>query len=109
MTFREACCQHFKWESKVFEEMIFRRCLYLHARPFGWLLRCFNRSFFQSDLEAITSLGEATGVRELMSEMGAYRYDYQLRKSFIRNKLRIRISGERIVRLGAQVFHEKGR
>lgn len=106
MTFREAFCRKFECSDAKFEEEVFHRILYPHAHLFVLMLKLFRPGFFRYDYELIRSIGDARSASEVMAEINAYHSDYQIKKSFLRRTMRIRISGDKLSRLVHEVFRE---
>jgi hypothetical protein len=102
--FKDAFCQRFRCPPDRYEAAAFRRCLFLHALPFAPLLQRLDPAFFSEDLDLIREVGPMTDPELFRSEIN-YFYGRNLRdKSWIRNVLRMRISGNRLIRLKKRLF-----
>jgi hypothetical protein len=104
-TFREACCETFGTSFGAYEEEVLWRCFYPKAVLPGKLLRRINPRCFDPDLELVRQIAECTTVNEIRAEMGDFRYHRPL-CGFLRKVLRVRLSGQRLVNLGARLLPE---
>jgi hypothetical protein len=103
-SFKEAFCDRFRCPPKEYERKAFRRCLFLHSRPLARLIHRFDPAFFSEDFDLIREVGPMTDPELFRSEIN-YFYGRNLRhKSWIRSLLRIRVSGNRLIRLKQNLF-----
>jgi hypothetical protein len=98
-------CERYGCAPDEFERRVFWRCLYRHALPLAGVIWACNPEFFKTDLQAIRLIGTATSAREVLAEVNSLRDDPRTRSRFLRESLRIRISGKRLLRLAAAVLH----
>ena len=108
VNFRDACCRYFDCERDEWESYVFRECLYGHARLLWWLFRWMNPSAVESDYEFLRFIGGSTESKSIMNEAAGYHYENRMRRGYLRNKLKMRLSGERLIQLSIEVFGEKG-
>ena len=102
-TFRDAVCERFGIAPERYEQEVFWRCVLPSTR---WLVRLLWRMrpvYFRQDLELIESVADCTSVSEVRSELNSFRYYYRPR-GFGRRLLHLRLSGQRLLRLAAQVL-----
>jgi hypothetical protein len=104
-TFREACCERFGISPEAFEEEVLWRCCYHRAMLLGTLIRHVNQRYYDLDLELIRQIADCTTVGEMRAEMTEFRYHHPIR-GYLRKVLRIRLSGQRLVDLGAKLLPE---
>ena len=97
-TFRETYCDRFGCPADAFEKRVFWRCLYRRSLPLAWLVHLLNRQYFDLDLQTIRQLGVSRSAQEFRGELEAFRYEYRMRGGLFR-KLRVRVSGKRLVAL----------
>ena len=102
--FRELFCERFGCGESEYRERALQMCLYPQARWLAPLLRKLQPDFFASDLQFLDYLGKAPNMREAQVEVSNYSQANQLLRSFLRQKLRLRVSGRRAARLAAQTF-----
>jgi hypothetical protein len=72
--------------------------------PLAGLIHLFNRNFFSEDLHTIRQLGLSRSPGEFRQEVEAFRYLNRTRAGILRGRLRIRVSGQRLVRLSQEMF-----
>ncbi len=103
-SFCQAYCQRNRCDPRRFRRRIFWRCLYPHAlvlAPVIWLL---EPGFFGPDLGLIDEVGEATSSEEVAGDIDGFVDTCQLSGGFLRQRLRIRISGQKLLQLAASCF-----
>ena len=103
-TFRQAFCKRYRCPPEHYESRAFRRSLFLHALPFASLLQRFDPAFFSEDYDLIREVGPMTDPELFRSEIN-YFYGRNLRhKGWIRSLFRMRVSGNRLIRLKQRLF-----
>jgi hypothetical protein len=103
-TFRQAFCKRYHCPPEHYESRAFRRSLFLHALPFAALLQRFDPAFFREDYDLIREVGPMTDPELFRSEIN-YFYGRNLRhKGWIRSLFRMRVSGNRLIRLKQRLF-----
>jgi hypothetical protein len=103
--FRQAFCEARQCDQEQFVELVFRECLYRHARPVAWSLTLLKPLIFEADLAMIKAIGQASSVAEIRNEVDLHRY-YAPPTGLLRRRLKVRVSGKRVVNLAAKVFGE---
>lgn len=102
-TFRDAVCRRFGIAPERYEREVFLRCVFPAV---GWLARLVWRvrpGYFRRDRELIESVAECTSLSEVRAELNRFR-SYNRPRGFGRRILHLRVSGQRLIRLAAQVF-----
>lgn len=94
-TFRERYSQHWSISPSDFEEHLFSRALYLHARAARPIL---TRQFFAPDREFLRNVGDIRSRRYFHAEAGEF-HDMPENGRLLRRWLRLRVSAERTRRL----------
>lgn len=72
--------------------------------PMAALIYRVNRDFFSEDFRAIRQLGLSRSPEEFRQEVEAFRYLNRTRAGILRGRLKIRVSGHRLVRLSQEMF-----
>jgi hypothetical protein len=104
LSFKDAFCQRFRCTPEQYDVRAFRRCLFLHARPFASLINRLQPGFFSEDHDLIREVGPMTDPELFRNEIN-YFYGRNLRhKSWLRGLFRIRVSGNRLIRLKQDLF-----
>lgn len=98
-TFREAFCAYYRCRPEAFERKAFWKSVYRHALLFAVPIWLFNRRFFHADLELIRQFGNCRSAEELSVATGEFSTTNRLERSIRRGKLRIRVSGTRLLAL----------
>ncbi|MEW6158116.1 MAG: hypothetical protein AB1813_11825 [Verrucomicrobiota bacterium] len=104
-TFQQIYCRRYNCPPEQFAERFFWRCIFPHAIPLAWIIRMIKRDYFKPDFMIIRQLALCTALREVSALANALHYDYHYQWPFIRETLRVRISGKRLVEWGRRVFH----
>jgi hypothetical protein len=68
------------------------------------LIFAVHPGFFRRDLLLIQEIGRAVNLDQVKDALHRFRKDNQQRGGFIRGTLKVRVSGERVLRLGAELF-----
>jgi hypothetical protein len=106
-TFSEAWKRAAPQSSAGFEEDVFWRSLYPHARGFARLMWRFWPGYFQRDLELIRRLAVVTSGQEVRFEVDNFRYQHP-ESGLFRRGLRLRVSGKRLINLARRVMKDQG-
>ena len=104
--FREAFCRRFQCPQEEFEKRVFWRSLYRRSLPLAWALFAIRRRYFELDFRTIRQLGICRNAAEFRSELDSYRMEYRMERGFLRNTLRVRVSGKRLMALLGEVAPE---
>ncbi len=102
--FQQLFCDRFGCQLTDYEEQMFRRCLYWHAKLIAPLLRRLKADFFAEDLKFVRYLGASTALREISQDLMTFRDANLARRSFWRTVLRLRVSGRKAARLARKLF-----
>jgi len=102
--FQLLVCQRFSCPTSEYEERVFRKCLYWHARLLAPVVRRLMPDFFGEDFKFIRHLGASTGLRETRVDLLNFRDTNLGKPSFWRTGLRIRVSGRKARRLAQRLF-----
>ncbi len=104
-TFRNLFCQRFQCPLEEFEHQIFSRCLYRHALLLAGLLSKLGPGFFREDFGLIADLATASSHAEVRMELDRFRGRNLRDRNWLRKRLSLRISGERVLRLSRKLFN----
>lgn len=104
--FSSAYCEKYGCDPGAFESRVFWRCLYRHALPVAGLIRFFRPDYFVDDIRTIRQLGAARNAEEYRHEIDAFGYLNRRHRGFDRRRLRIRVSGQRLMSLMSEVLPE---
>ena len=102
--FRLLVCQRFNCPTSEYEERVFRKCLYWHARWLAPVVRKLMPNFFAEDFKFIRYLGASTGLQEVSADLMNFRDANSGEPSSWRPTLKIRVSGRKARRMAKQLF-----
>jgi hypothetical protein len=101
---RRLFCERFGCAESEYAERALEMCLYPQAKFLAPLLRKVSPNFFSGDLQFLDYLGNTPNMREAQVEISNFSQGNQMRGSFLRERLRLRVSGRRAARLAAHTF-----
>ncbi|MCZ7634859.1 MAG: hypothetical protein M5U12_01570 [Verrucomicrobia bacterium] len=79
-------------------------CLTPQGRMLRRLIRLLRPSFFRPDLDAIQRLGETDSWLAFRAELEGFSQDNQMRGGWVRNVLKVRLSGKLLNELAEYLF-----
>jgi len=103
-SFQERFSRHFAVPLDRYEDAMLRMTLYGHAR---WLRLLRASDLLAADRSFIGSMGRLTRRQDVLSEVKEFRHDAR-NHSFWRRRVRLRVSGARVLRLLREVWPEGG-
>lgn len=104
-TFLDLYCEKNNCSPEQFHRRVFRHCLYPHARPLAPLIHLFNFEFFAADRTLLLSVANAVTMKRVREEVRDYFWDSNNR-GWLRESLRIRMSGQRLRSLAREYLPE---
>lgn len=104
-TFQELYCAKNQCTPEQFHKRVFHHCLYPHARPIAPLIRFLSYDFFAADRTLLLSVADAVSMRRVREEVRDYFWDSNNR-GWMREALRIRVSGQRLKDLAREYLPE---
>jgi hypothetical protein len=103
--FKSLFCERFNCPPSEYEEQVFRRVLYLHARLLAPLLGILTPTHFAEDFQFIGNLGGAASLIEIDAEVACHKRMYKVRSPvFLRRGLKLRVSGGKVTSLPRQLL-----
>ncbi len=93
----------FKCPSDAVAELTLWRTIPRRVRWIGHLLHRMDPDYFAPDRELVKLALRSTSLRELQVEVSNHQYHHPP-YGFFRGLLRVRVSGQRLVSLGGEVF-----
>ena len=98
LPFLDRYCQRTDQRRSAFVTDVLHRTLYPHARPFTRLLEALDRQYFHPDYEFIEDISLMRRPADFSSAVRSY-LEHPRNRSFLRRRLRLRISVRRMVEL----------
>lgn len=102
--FRQAYCEKFGCLPADYANKVFWRCLYPHARLLAPLLLWLNKGYFELSFQTIHELGETANYNDFKAELDGFTLANRNARSLLRKRLRVRVSGRRLMALQAAVW-----
>ncbi len=102
--FQLLACQRFNCPTSEYEERVFKKCLYWHARLLAPVLRRLKPDFFMEDFKLIRYLGASTDLRDAIVDLMNFRNANLGKPSFWRTTLKIRVSGRKASSLARRLL-----
>jgi hypothetical protein len=107
-TFADIYCEREGLSPAAMRDVLLQRTLYPHARLIvGLGLRLVPR-FFRADFEFIDDVGCIRNLQDFSLVLGGY-IEHPTNRSFLRRRLRLRISARRMLRIVRAVLAPAGR
>jgi hypothetical protein len=102
--FNIAFCNRYSCSEADYTRRAMRKCLYRRAL-FVWpILSVLRRNFFQVDTDTLERIGDAENWGAFRTELSAFSSENRMRSGFFRNRLKLRISGNRLSQLAEELF-----
>jgi len=105
--FRSLFCERSRCAPGDYEERAFTEFLYPHARLLAPVVRKLRPDFFDEDFQFIRGLASAKNGREANKEAINFQYAERARPSFLRSRLKIRVSGRKAIRSARDLFSDE--
>lgn len=102
-SFREACCETLGIPQDGYEEAVLWHCLPPKLLLIGKLFWRLNRDHFKTDIELIREVADCDSLADLRTELANYRFEIR-EHGFLRVKLHLRLSGQRLVDFAATLL-----
>jgi hypothetical protein len=95
-------CAHEKYEQKMF-----LKCLYPHARLVAGIVRRLRPGFFREDFGVIRELATVTSAEIFQSDINRYHASNIRSRNLLRKMFLLRVSGKRLLRWKGRAFREQ--
>jgi len=103
-SFKLRFCERYRCSEAHFERCAFKKLLYPRAKLIAPLLLLVAPKLFAVDLEFIRNLAEAADSETAANHAVGFQYVNHHRRSLLRTKLRLRVSGQRATKLADELF-----
>ena len=97
-TFRDLYCARRGRPVEKFAPDLFPRAIHRRSLPLTLLVWWFNPKFFKAEFDLLRELAVVTTREAFRKEVEEYRYDVRRQAGWLKNTLRLRISGQRLLR-----------
>jgi hypothetical protein len=106
--FKSLFCQKFKCPPEDYEERVFRKSLYWHARLLAPVMRAIQPAFFVEDFNFIRYLGDALDARQAKVDVLDFKDTDRKNWRLLHTGFRLRVSHRKARRLAFRLFAEAG-
>lgn len=108
VTFKEAVCNLYGIKPERYEAFMLRRALFFRVRFLRPLIAFFYPDFLFNERRLIRKIANAHNMREVQEEVDFYQHKYVV-GFMLKEVLRFRISGMRIMSIANKVYLEVAR
>lgn len=103
-SFQNSFCMKYVIPPERFVREVFNRCVHEKSAGFSKFLLLVYPAFFRRDLVLIKQVGRAESLDEVKGALQRFHRETQDEGGLLRKKLKMRLSGERMLRLAAELF-----
>ncbi len=103
-SFKNAICMRNGWLPSSYMDKVLWRCMHKRGVYVARLINALNPGYFRRDRELIMEIGDATNLMDFKEALSKFASDNKKRGGLLRGALKLRISGQRTMRLGAEYF-----
>lgn len=104
-TFREMVCQQYGIPENRFIPFVVRKCVFKRALILRPVVLPFHPDVLFQERRMVELAGRCTTLKEIQYEIDFYQHKYVV-NSFIKDALKFRASGMRLMRFAKPVFHQ---
>jgi hypothetical protein len=97
-------CERFKCPPERYRKRAFKQLFHARAKMVAPVISLLNPAFFDQDLRFIENLGESTDLREAKVTAADFQDANTSKRSLLRTRLKIRVSGWKATVLATQLF-----
>ena len=103
VTLKQAVIEKYSIEESQFEEFVLKKTLFFRVRLLRPFVTFFNRQFLYNEKKLVEQVGKTCGLREVHEEIDFYQHKF-VAGFLMKDVLRIRISGMKMIILAREVF-----
>lgn len=101
---KNAFCMKYVIPPERFDRAVFWRCVHERGSGIARVILFLYPGYFRRELQLIQQIGRYTEMSEVQGALQRYHKETQSDGGFIRRKLKVRLSGERLLRLAAELL-----
>lgn len=102
-TFKESVCKLLALKEEAYAKVILKTCLSNRARLLRPLISLISPDFLFNEVRLIEKVAHSTSLREVKEEVDFYQHKF-VANFFMKDTLRFRISGVRLISLAQRAF-----
>lgn len=109
-TFKAAFCRYFSCLDEDYEVLAVKKLLHRRGLPFALVLLKLKPTIFSTETKILRQLGRIEDAKSLAAEAQDLKNDYVRLNDFgfLRQRLRMRLSGRRLIKLAEKIWRETG-
>lgn len=107
--FRELFCEFHRCPDRAYAKKVFWYSLHRWSNLLSAFVYAVNPAFFARDFSLIYNAGRARSYDEFYREIVDYQRQLRCVEWTWKSKWRLRVSGNRLAKLGSKLFHEESR
>jgi hypothetical protein len=104
-SFMQKYCQKHQCPPEDFAVRVLWHCIHRYRRPLAWLIWLYHADFFQSDLELIEHVKDATTCAKIRDTVKFFSKQPST-SNFLRRVLKVRLSRSQLLKLAAAELGE---
>lgn len=105
LTFKQAVLQQYNLNEEDFERFVLKRTLFFRVRIVRPIVHFFNPDYLFNERRLIENAARCIRLREIQEEIDFYQHKYVV-EFLMKDALRFRLSGMKLIRLAHSVFSE---
>lgn len=102
-TFKESVCTLLGLKEEAYAKVVLRTCLSNRARLLRPLIALLSPNFLFNETRLIEKVARSTSLKEVKEEVDFYQHKF-VANFFVKDTLRFRISGVRLISLAQRAF-----
>ena len=103
VTLKQAVIEKYRIDESQFEEFVLKETLFFRVRLIRPFVTFFNSQFLYNEKKLVEQVGKTRGLREVYEEIDFYQHKF-VAGFLMKEVLRVRISGMRMIILARKVF-----
>ena len=107
-SFKEAVCRYYKIKESQYDSFVLKRSLFHRVRLVRPFIKLFYPDYLFNERRLVEKVGKATNLREIQEEVDFYQHKYVV-NFIMKDALRFRISGMRLMSLANRAFRRASR
>lgn len=105
LTLKQAILQQYNLNEQHFKKFVLKRTLFLRVRVVRPFVEIVHPDFLFNEGRLIENVAKATRLREVQEEIDFYQHKYVV-NFLMKDALKFRLSGMKLIRLAHKVFSE---
>lgn len=107
-SFKSAVCRLYEIKESQYDSFVLKRSLFRRVRMVRPFIRFFYPDYLFNERRLVEKVGRAHNLREIQEEVDFYQHKYVV-NFIMKDALRFRISGMRLMSLANKAFHHSAK